>query len=162
MKYCLRAHGDWRTADIVQHRKRVFATREHPVELRYHHLELAVYVNRSSVNARDPTRGHPATLALGAGSGGGVAPRSSWATRAIVWDACSHRPSNRCPTAALPEMAEPAPTTTRRMSTAVDAAAQALDPTDDIYPSDTSRFDEVSAARQRRSNPAAAIALHEK
>ena len=62
MKHCLWAHGNRRTADIVQHRERVLSTREHLVELLHHRLEITLHLDRSSVHACDATRGHVATL----------------------------------------------------------------------------------------------------
>ena len=62
VKHCLWAHGNGRTAEIVQHREGVLSTREHLVQLLHHRLEIALHVDRSSVHACDATRGHAATL----------------------------------------------------------------------------------------------------
>jgi hypothetical protein len=62
VKHCLRAHGNRRTAEIVQHREGVLPTREHLVEFVHHRLEIPLHVDRSSVHARNATRGHAATL----------------------------------------------------------------------------------------------------
>ena len=65
VKHCLRAHGNRHAAEIVQHREGVLPTREHLVEFVHHRLEIPLHVDRSSVHARDATRGHAATLPAG-------------------------------------------------------------------------------------------------
>lgn len=62
VKHCLRAHCNRRTAEIVQHRERVLPTREDLVQFVHHCLDIPLHVDRSSVDARDATRGHAATL----------------------------------------------------------------------------------------------------